>query len=219
MATNEDGTVTVGVGDIEYNETVGQTVYDSVDFFAYDNAIYLRIKDDSPVTTYFPQRADRSFSASATNTSYSSITMQTNTATIIYDDYNNELLAQIATLNEQLKELQSLLETANALSESQKEQITVLQSSLDGLEVENSNLESELAYINEQIDVMREEYQKKIDQLIADNEGREPTQEQDKEPTETEQTGLNVKQIIGICAGAVLLVLIVILVIPKRRRN
>ena len=40
IKTNEDGTVTVGVGDIEYNETVGQTVYDSVDFFAYDNAIY-----------------------------------------------------------------------------------------------------------------------------------------------------------------------------------
>ena len=219
MATNEDGTVTVGVGDIEYNETVGQTVYDSVDFFAYDNALYLRIKDDSPVTTYFPQRADRSFSASATNTSYSSIIMQTNTATIIYDDYNSELLAQIEALNEQLKELQSLLESANALTESQKEQLNVLQSTLDGLEVENSNLEGELAYINEQIDVMREEYQKKIDQLIADNDGKEPTQEKDKEPTEIEETGLNAKQIIGICAGAVLLILIVILLIPKRRRS
>ena len=145
--------------------------------------------------------------------------MQANTATIIYDDYNNELLAQIATLNAQLKELQSLLETANALSESQKEQINVLQSLLDGLEIENSNLESELAYINEQIDVMREEYQKKIDQLIADNEGKEPSQNKDKEPTETEQSTLNARQIIGICAGAVLLVLIVILLIPKRRRN
>ena len=219
MRTNEDGTVTVDVGDIEHNESVGQTVYNSVDFFAYDNSLYLRIKDDSPVNTYFSQRADRSFSASATNKSYSSITMQANTATIIYDDYNNELLAQIATLNEQLKELQRLLETANALSESQKEQINVLQSLLDGLEVENSNLESELAYINEQIDVMREEYQKKIDQLIADNEGKEPTQDKDKEPTETEQTNLNAKQIIGICSGVVLLVLIVILLIPKRRRN
>ncbi len=217
MRTNEDGTVTVDVGDIEYNESVGQTVYNSVDFFAYDNSLYLRIKDDSPVNTYFPQRADRSFSASATNKSYSSITMQTNTATIIYDDYNNELLSQIATLNAQLKELQTLLETANALSESQKEQINVLQSLLDGLEVENSNLESELAYITEQIDVMREEYQKKIDQLIADNEGKEPNQ--DKEPTEIEQSGLNAKQIIGICSGAVLLVLIVVLLIPKRRRN
>ena len=95
METAEDGTVTVAEGDIEYNDSVASTIYESVDYFAYNDALYVRIKNDSPITTYFPQKASRTFNASATNKSYSSITMQANTATIIYDDYNKELLAQL----------------------------------------------------------------------------------------------------------------------------
>lgn len=217
MRANEDGSVTVS-DDIEYNDSVANQIYNSVDYFAYDGYLYLRIKDDSPIQTYFPQRAERSFSARATNTSYSELTMQVNTATIIYDDYNNELLAQIATLNAQLSELQSLLESANVLTESQRELINSLQSSLDNLLVDYSNAQAQIEYMTEQIEVMREEYQKKIDQLIAENENNnnEPPKEEEK-PNE-EQTGLTTEQIIGLCAGIVFFMAIVTLLIPKRRR-
>ena len=218
MRANEDGSVTVS-DDIEYNDAVASQIYNSVDYFAYDGYLYLRIKDDSPIQTYFPQRAERSFSARATNTSYSELTMQVNTATIIYDDYNNELLAQIATLNAQLSELQSLLESANVLTESQRELINSLQSSLDNLLVDYSNAQAQIEYMTEQIEVMREEYQKKIDQLIAENENNndnEPPKDEEK-PIE-EQTGLTTEQIIGLCAGIVFFMAIVTLLIPKRRR-
>lgn len=219
MATNEDGTVTVGVGDIEYNDSIANTIYDSVDYFAYNDSLYVRIKNDSPITTYFPQKASRTFGASATNKSYSSITLQANTATIIYDDYNKELLAQIENLQTQLAEIQALLESANALSESQREQINTLQSSLDGLSVDYANAQAEIAYMTEQIEVMREEYQKKIDQLIAENGNSDtpPTTEQE-EPT-TDEEDIKVEQIIGLCAGAVLLMAIITLLIPKRRKK
>ena len=217
MRANEDGSVTVS-DDIEYNDSVANQIYNSVDYFAYDGYLYLRIKDDSPIQTYFPQRAERSFSAKATNTSYSNLTMQVNTATIIYDDYNNELLAQIATLNEQLRELQALLESANALTESQREMINSLQSSLDNLRHDYEGALAQLEYMTEQIEVMREEYQKKIDQLIAENgnNNNEPPKEEEK-PNE-EQTGLTTEQIIGLCAGIVFFMAIVTLLIPKRRR-
>ena len=218
MRANEDGSITAS-GDIEYNDSVATKIYNSVDYFAYNGYLYLRIKDDSPIQTYFPQRAERSFSAKATSTSYSELTMQVNTATIIYDDYNNELLAQIATLNAQLSEIQSLLESANALTESQRELINSLQSSLDNLQHDYEGALAQLEYMTEQIEVMREEYQKKIDQLIAENgnnNNNEPPKEEEK-PIE-EQTGLTTEQIIGLCAGIVFFMAIVTLLIPKRRR-
>ena len=220
MATNEDGTVTVGVGDIEYNDTVANTIYNSVDYFAYNDSLYIRIKDESPISTYFPQRATRTFGASATNKSYSNITLQTNTATIIYDEYNAELLAQIANLNAQLAEIQSLLESANALSESQRELINSLQSSLDGLQVDYANAQVQIQYMNEQIQVMRDEYQKKIDQLIAENENKDTTTPTEpEEPTLDNENDLKIEQIIGLSAGVILLMAIVTLLIPKRRRR
>ncbi len=220
MATNENGTVTVGVGDIEYNDSVAATIYDSVDYFAYNDALYIRIKDDSPISTYFPQKATRSFGASATNTSYQSITLQANTATIIYDDYNKELLAEIESLKTQLTEIQSLLESANALSESQRELINTLKSSLDGLRVDYDNAQDEIAYMTEQIEVMREEYQKKIDQLIAENgNNNTDTPPSAEEPTDNEEDGMKLEQIIGLSAGLVILVIIIALLIPKRRRR
>ena len=219
MQTAEDGTVTIAEGDIEYNDSVAATIYDSVDYFAYNDALYVRIKNDSPITTYFPQKASSTFNASATNKSYSSITLQTNTATIIYDDYNKELLAQIENLSTQLAEIQALLESANALSESQRELINTLQSSLDGLNVDYASAQAEIAYMTEQIEVMREEYQKKIDQLITENGNSDtpPTTEQE-EPT-TDEEDIKVEQIIGLCAGAVLLMAIITLLIPKRRKR
>ena len=144
--------------------------------------------------------------------------MQANTATIIYDDYNKELLAQIESLSAQLAEIQALLESANALSESQREQINTLQSSLDGLSVDYANAQAEIAYMTEQIEVMREEYQKKIDQLIAENGNSDTPPTEQEEPT-TDENGLKVEQIIGLCAGAVLLMAIITLLIPKRRKR
>ena len=77
---------------------------------------------------------------------------------------------------------------------------------------------AQLEYMTEQIEVMREEYQKKIDQLIAENgnNNNEPPKEEEK-PNE-EQTGLTTEQIIGLCAGIVFFMAIVTLLIPKRRR-
>ena len=218
MLANEDGTITVSTN-IEYNESVASEIYESVDYFAYNDYLYLRIKDDSPVSTYFPQNAERSFSARATDTSGSNITMLVNTATIIYDDYNKELLEEIETLKAQLAEIQELLESANALSESQKELINSLQSSLDNLRVDYENAQTDLAYMTEQMKVMRDEYQKKIDQLINENQNNESTpSDTDKEIDIEKETGLTVEQIIGICAGVILLMAIITLLIPKRRR-
>lgn len=114
-----------------------------------------------------------------------------------------------------------MLESANALSESQREQINTLQSSLDGLRVDYDNAQAEIAYMTEQIEVMREEYQKKIDQLIAENgnNNNTDTPPTDEEPIETDENGMKLEQIIGLSAGLVVLVVIVMLLIPKRRRR
>lgn len=220
MKTNEDGTVTVAEGDIIYDTSVSQKIYDSIDYFAYNGSLYVRIKDDTPVTSYFPQKATRSFGAYASDKSYNSVTLQTNTATIIYDEYNKELLAQIESLKAQLTELQKQLESANALSESQREKINVLQSSLDGLTADYETAQAEIAYMTEQIEVMREEYQKKIDQLIAENGNKEsvPDNGGDTDDTDTEENEVQIEQIVALAAGILFIVVIISLLIPKRRR-
>lgn len=218
MAANEDGTVTVA-NTITNNDSAATALYDKISYFAYDDNLYVRINDYSAVTSFFPQKATTSFSASATDKNSAKITIQANTATIIYDDYNKELLAEIETLKTQLAEVQKLLADANLLTEQQKEKITALQSSLDGLEVDYSIAQSEIEYMKEQIEVMREEYQKKIDQLIAENGSNKPSTDTTPEDDNTaEETDLKATQILGICAGLVLLIAIIILLIPKRRK-
>lgn len=218
MKTNPDGTVTVAESTITYDDSIATQIYNSVDYFAYNDCLYVRIKDDSPISSYFPQNATRSFGASATDTNYESITLQANTATIIYDEYNQELLAEIERLKAELAELQTLYEDANALSESKIEEINSLKSSLDGLQVDYQNALDEIAYMNEQIEVMRQEYQKKIDQLISEKgDTQTPPEDNDsgEEPIEEEP---DLKTLLGVTAGITLLVIIIILVIPKRRR-
>lgn len=218
MKTNPDGTVTVAESTITYDDSVATQIYNSVDYFAYNDCLYVRIKDDSPISSYFPQNATRSFGASATDINSASITLQANTATIIYDEYNQELLAEIERLKAELAELQILYEEANALSESKIEEINSLKSSLDGLQVDYQNALDEIAYMNEQIEVMRQEYQKKIDQLISEKgDTQTPPEDNDsgEEPIEEEP---DLKALLGVTAGIALLVVIIILVIPKRRR-
>lgn len=220
MKTNEDGTVTVAEGDIIYDTSVSQKIYDGISYFAYNGCLYLRINDESPVSSYFPQKATRSFSAYARDKSYNSLTLQANTATIIYDEYNKELLSQIETLKAQLTELQKQLESANALSESQREKINVLQSSLDGLTVDYENAQAEIEYMKEQIEVMREEYQKKIDQLIAENGNKDnvPDTGGDTDDTDIGENDIKEEQIVALAAGVLFIVVILSLLIPKRRR-
>ena len=63
-----------------------------------------------------------------------------------------------------------------------------------------------------------EEYQKKIDQLITENGNNDLPPTEQEQPT-TEEEGLKVEQIIGLCAGVVLLMAIITLLIPKRRKR
>lgn len=64
--------------------------------------------------------------------------------------------------------------------------------------------------MTEQIEVMREEYQKKIDQLIAENgnNNNTDTPPSKEELTETDENGMKLEQIIGLSAGLVVLVII-----------
>ncbi len=218
MKTNPDGTVTVDDSRITYDDSVATQIYNSVDYFAYNDCLYVRIKDDSPISTYFPQNATRTFGASATDTNYASITLQANTATIIYDEYNQELLAEIERLKAELAELQTLYEEANALSESKIEEINSLKSALDGLQVDYQNALDEIAYMNEQIEVMRQEYQKKIDQLISEKGDTQTPPDDSEGEEENPEEDFNFKPLIGVLAGVVLLVVIIVLVIPKRRK-
>lgn len=218
MKANEDGTITVS-DLITNDDSVAKALYDKVSYFAYDGYLYVRINDYSAVTSYFPQKASSTFSVSATDKNNAKITIQANTATIIYDEYNKELLAEIESLKAQLADVQKLLSEANILTEQQKEKITALQSSLDGLEVDYSIAQTEIEYMKEQIEVMREEYQKKIDQLIAENGSNNPSTGNDSgDNNSAEETDLQATQIIGVCAGLVLLMAIILLLIPKRRR-
>ena len=236
MRTNEDGTVTVALdadlstntgatGSTEHNTTAETQLLNATEYFAYDGYVYVRINDFSMVEQYFPQRADKSFSAYARTTSGSTNVLEANTATIIYDDYNKELLAQIESLSAQLSELQAQLEASNLLSESQKEQINQLNSTIDGLRLDYSNAQNELAYVNQQIEVMREEYQKKIDQLIQENDGKVPSDnngnnnQTPSDDTIEENGGLSPVALGGILMGAFLVVAVVMLLIPSKRRK
>ena len=88
------------------------------------------------------------------------------------------------------------------------------------MRVDYDNAQAEIAYMTDQIEVMREEYQKKIDQLIAENgNNNTDTPPSAEEPTDTEEDGMKLEQIIGLSAGLVILVVIIMLLIPKRRRR
>ncbi len=169
------------------------------------------------VEQYFPQRATSYFNATAMNTSYASV-LEANTATIIYDEYNKGLLEEIDKLNAQIEELQAQA----TLTESQKEQLNTLQSTLDGLRVDYNTAQNEIAYLNQQIDVMREEYQKKIDQLIKDNEGKEPSNDDTNTTPSTDDTRQPVEdnkfmQVAAIAMGGVLVIALVFLLIPTKK--
>ncbi len=223
MVTNEDGTVTVGLDDevstastITYDDSVATSLLAKSEIFVYDGYVYVRVTDTSMVEQYFPQRATSYFNATAMNTSYASV-LEANTATIIYDEYNKGLLEEIDKLNAQIEELKAQA----TLTESQKEQLNTLQSTLDGLRVDYNTAQSEIAYLNQQMEVMREEYQKKIDQLIKENEGNEPTVSEKPDTTENpvvEDTS-GILPIVAVSMGAVLVIGLIIALIPTKGRK
>ncbi len=219
MVTNEDGTVTVGLDDeisaaatITYDDSVAQSLLAKAEMFIYDGYVYVRVTDDSMVEQYFPQNATNYFNAYARNTSYTSV-LEANTATIIYDEYNKGLLEEIDKLTAQIEEMQAQL----ALTESQREQLNALQSTLDGLRMDYNTAQGEIAYLNQQMEVMREEYQKKIDQLIAENGDKAPTVDKNDNAAPVEEQDFGAVQIIGIVMGVFLVVAIVIMLIPSKR--
>ncbi len=224
MVTNEDGTVTVSLEDeistastITHDTSVESKLLAKSEIFVYDGYVYVRVTDTTMIEQYFPQRATSYFNASARNTSYASV-LEANTATIIYDEYNKGLLEQIDKLNAQIEELKAQA----TLTESQKEQLNTLQSTLDGLRVDYNTAQNEIAYLNQQIDVMREEYQKKIDQLIKDNEGKEPSIDDTNTTPPTDDTQQpvednNLMQVAAIAMGGVLVIALVLLLIPTKK--
>ncbi len=221
MATNEDGTVTVGLDDeistastITYDDSVGQKLLAAAEMFVYDGYVYVRVKDVSMVNSYFPTNAGNNFTASARDASYNGI-LEANTATIIYDEYNKGLLEEIDKLTAQIEEMQAQL----SLSESQREQLNALQSTLDGLRMDYNAAQGEIAYLNQQMEVMREEYQKKIDQLIGENGDKEPSVNTGNTVTPEEEQDFGAMQIIGIVMGVFLVVAIIIMLIPSKGRK
>ena len=218
VKANEDGTVTVGDDPPIYNDGVAQELYDGIDYFVYERYLYVRIKNDMPITGYFPQNAVSMFSVTASDTNSVPLTIQANTATIIYDEYNQELLAELERLQAELDESQRLLGEASALVETQRETVSVLQSSLDGLRFDYQSAQTQMEYLNEQLQVMREEYQKKIDQLIAENNNQESVpKDENEEQEEGEGADDSINQIVGLCAGIVLFAVVLVIILPKRR--
>ena len=222
MVTNEDGTVTVGLDDeistastITYDDSVAQSLLAKSEIFVHDGYVYVRVTDDSMVEQYFPQRATSYFNATAQTTSYTEA-LEANTATIIYDEYNKGLLEEIDKLTAQIEEMQAQL----SLSESQREQLNALQSTLDGLRMDYNAAQGEIAYLNQQMEVMREEYQKKIDQLIGENGDKEPIVDtNDNTATTTEEQDFGAVQVIGIIMGVCLIAAVVIMLIPSKGRK
>lgn len=134
--SNDNGTV--------YDTSVSQKIYDSVDYFAYNGSLYVRIKDDTPVTSYFPQKATKSFSAYANDKSNNSVTLQSNTVTIIYDDYNKELLDQIEKLKQQLADMQKALNEKETKISALEAEITEKANKIETLENKKSDLEKQI---------------------------------------------------------------------------
>ena len=230
IKTNEDGTITSDVkglsinnpliGETEYNENAGNELVNATECFALDGYVYLRINDISMVREFFPQRANQFFEAKAVQDGSSANVLQANTASIIYDEYNEELLATIESLSAELSELRDQLDASNLLTDSQRKLINELQSTIDGLRLDFSNAKNEIAYANQQIEVMREEYEKKIDQLIQENKGEEPgaDSESDEENPE-EENGMRPVVLGGIFMGAFLIIALVMILIPSERRK
>ncbi len=226
MITNEDGTVTVGLDDgietaatITHDTEVEAALLAKAEMFIYDGYVYVRVKDESMVQKYFPQNATQYFNATARNASYTSV-IEANTATIIYDEYNKGLLEEIDNLTGQIEEMQGQLSDL----EGKREQINELTSKLDGLMVDYNTAQNEIAYLNQQMEVMREEYQKKIDQLIAENGDKEPTgntntnTNTDTKPsiTDTDKTSL-ILPFAGLMMGVILIGGLAILLSPSKK--
>ncbi len=224
MVTNEDGTVTVGLDDgiemaatITHDTEVEAALLAKAEMFIYDGYVYVRVKDESMVQTYFPQNATQYFNATARNASYASV-MEANTATIIYDEYNKGLLEEIDNLTGQIEEMQEQLSDL----EGKREQINELTSKLDSLMVDYNTAQNEIAYLNQQMEVMREEYQKKIDQLIAKNGDKEPTgntnTNTNNTPTveDTEDVSI-LLPIVGVMMGVLLIGGLAVLLSPSKK--
>ena len=116
-----------------------------------------------------------------------------------------------------LSDLEKLLETSNSVTESQRELISELQSSIDGLRIDYDNAQRTIEGLNEQMEMMRVEYQNKVEQFIKENEKQEPSdEEKGKEEPEIENGG--VIKIIGIAAAVLLPVAIISLLVTRRKK-
>lgn len=213
MSTNEDGTVELATGEVTHDTAVENTLINCIEVIPYREHIYCRVTDELPITKYFPNISYR-VTAWAVDNGGSSITYESNNAIVVHDELTTELRNEVLDLQAQIRELQALLDAAQA----SLEEMDALRSKADGLQVDNDNLNAQIAYMEEQIEVMRTEYQNKIDELI----GQAGTTEGDSVPKEdvepTEKSGLNAQQIVAISLGSVLLLGVVILLIPKKRR-
>lgn len=142
--TSGDGSVTVGEGLIDYDTSVAQKIYDGIRYFAYNGHLYLKIEDESPVASYIPQNASRTFSVSANDTNTQKITVQTNTVTVVYDDYNKELLSQIETLKTQLAEMQKILNEKETKIRELETEITEKANKIETLKNKKADLEKQI---------------------------------------------------------------------------
>lgn len=213
-ASSSDG---IATGEIQKSEDVATAVYNGLDYMAIGDFLYMRIKDDTAITNYFPQGAKSTFNVTVKDANFLDVPIYVNTATIIYDEYNAELLEQINNLNVMLSDLEKLLETSNSVTESQRELISELQSSIDGLRIDYDNAQRTIEGLNEQMEMMRVEYQNKVEQFIKENEKQEPSdEEKGKEEPEIENGG--VIKIIGIAAAVLLPVAIISLLVARRKK-
>ncbi len=216
-------TETYAAGDTVYNTTAEKQLLDATDIFAYNGYFYLRIRDYSMVEKFFPQIASSYFSAEAKIKGGSNNVLEATTASVIYDDYNRELLIELDKLSRQIAEMQEQLEESNLLTESQKEQILQLSGMIEGMKVDNSYSQNEIDYLNQQMDVMRKEYQSAIDQLIQENGGTPPSFDtSNNQNTGTDTIDSEDEKTVKMAAlmmGAFLVVAIVLLLIPIKRRK
>lgn len=140
------------------NKPIGyeQILADDIFFMSDAEYLYVQIHNTDTIYANVPDGhsdgAGRVETVTATNISGETVQIQSNTNAIIYDEYNEQLLAEIERLNAEIVELQSrLTEQSAALSELEAE-INGLEQTVADLEEEKAQLES--AYETEKDNVI-----------------------------------------------------------------
>ena len=123
-----------------------EAIADDIFFMSDAEHLYVQIHNTDTIYAHVPdgQRdgAGRAETVTATNLSGETMQIQSNTNAIIYDEYNEQLLAEIERLNAEIVELQSRITEQSAALSGLKAEINGLEQTVADLEEEKAQLET-----------------------------------------------------------------------------